>query len=547
MKTPYYCIVCRYYRVLFCAIIVFFSLISFSVYSSPNIPNNFDSWVIETINKLEVTGVTGGFHRHTLPLTREDVAKIIQTSEKRIQSGTITASQIDTKLLAKLKQEFKNELEQLNINESHKTYINLQPEIRAANDKIAPAIQSGLHFAIVRDNHRLNIYSELEISNFEEGQNFFESNFLPDSPIQLKSADQRYERWHWDYVVDFKRSYIQYNLSLSEIASFNLLFGRDYIYWGASPIYSVGISDNSPPFELIRFTGTFPCKIGTLKASAFTAQLNSTWYDDGTTRYLARRFLSAHRIDYQINDWLEIGMAEWVLYGGDVESVKWHYLNPIIPYYAVQYNARKDENLMLCFDASVRPMDGVRLYAEWLADDFQYQSDSNDPHAVTWLTGLEWYPKWTASQLGLQTEYVRVNRWAYTHLVPDNQYTHFGTTIGHPIGTDADFFTIRATYYLTPSSVIYGRISHQRNGEADITDRFYGEDFENIPFPSGIVERLTEYRIGLKYRPIKGINGSINYALQHISNKEHVDGESEQRHRIVCFLAYAWGNNYSKP
>lgn len=546
MKPTYYSNVCKKNLVLFCASIIFLLCISFSVSATPNIPNNFDSWVIETLNKLEVTGVTGSFHRHTLPLSREDVAKIVQTAEKRIQSGTI-ASQIDRKLLEKLKLEFQNELAILNLKESQKTFqqttfINLQPEIRAVNDEIAPALQSGLHFAIGGDNYRLNIYSELEISNFEQGQHFIESAFLPDPPPLLKSADQRYERWHWDYVVDFKRSYLQSNLSFSDNASFNLLFGRDYVYWGASPFHSVGISDNSPPFEIIRLTGEFPCKIGILKASAFSAQLNSTWYDDGTTRYLAKRYLSAHRINYRIRDWLEIGISEMVLYGGDVESVKWHYLNPIIPYYAVQYNANNDDNLILCFDAAVRPMDGVRLYAEWLADDFQYQSDSNDPHAVTWLTGIEWYPMFASRQLGIQTEYVRVNRWAYTHLEPDNQFTHFGTMIGHPIGTDAGFFKFRVSYHATPSALIDGSISHQRNGEADITDRFYGEDFENIPFPSGVVERLIEYRIGLKYRPLKGINGAINYAWRLINNKGHSENETEQQHRFVLLIAYTWGN-----
>ena len=213
-------------------------------------------------------------------------------------------------------------------------------------------------------------------------------------------------------------------------------------------------------------------------------------------------YLSAHRLDYQFNDWLEIGAAEWVLYGGDVQSVKWNYLNPVIPYYAVQYNAKNDDNIMISFNGAVRPIDGVRFYAEWVADDFQYNPETSDPHAVTWLTGLEWYPHFTDRQLGIHTEYVQVNRWAYTHLESDNQFTHFGAMIGHPIGTDADIFTFRVSYQTTPSAAIETRFSHQRNGEADITDRFYGEDYEDIPFPSGIVERLSEIRISWKYRPI---------------------------------------------
>ncbi len=522
-------------------------IIAFTVssiaHATPNIPNNFDGWIMDTLNKLEISGVTQGFHRHTLPLSREETAKIIQTAEKRVLSGTVTLSDIDRKLLEKLKRALGTYMPQ----DAHNTVlqsttVNIQPELRSANQKIAPALQSGLFFAISNKAHRLNIYSEMEISNFEQEQDFVESYFLPDPPTRLKSADQRYEKWHWDYVIDFKRSYLQYNLSLADKATFNLRFGRDYVYWGASPLKSVGISDNSAPFELVHLTGTIPCLYGTLKATAFSAQLNSTWYDDGTLRYLAKRYLSAHRIAYKFRNWIEIGVSEWVLYGGDAESIRWHYLNPILPYYAVQYNAKKDDNLMLSFDAAVRPIAGVRLYAEWLADDFQYQSDSNDPHAVTWLTGVEWYPKFTDRHLGVLTEYVRVTRWAYTHLKPHNQFTHFGTPIGHPIGTDADLLTFQMTYHATPSAVIEGTLRYQRNGEADTTDRFYGEDFENIPFPSGIVERLTECRLSWKYRPIHGTNGSIHYAWRLIQNREHSESETEHHHRLVFRIAYTWTN-----
>ncbi len=547
MNSQDFTVVCKNYALLLYAIFLLMLLILFSVQAAPSIPLNFDGWVIDALAKLEIAGITGGFHRYSLPLSRDDVAKIIQRAEARISTGTVTVSPIDRKLLEQLKREFRSELARIHPQDSHlvskqKTDIRIQPELRGTNKEIAPALQSGFHYGIGNNKNRLTIYTELEFSNFEQGPDFIESFFLPDPPPLLKSADQRFERWRGDYVVDFKRSYLQYHLMPFGDAELDLLIGRDFVFWGGSPDKSVGISDNSPPFELIRLTGTFPCKIGALKATAFSAQLNSTWYDDGETRYLAKRYLSAHRLDYQFSDWLEIGAAEWVLYGGDVQSVAWNYLNPVIPYYAVQYNAKNDDNIMFSFDGAVRPIDGLRLYVEWVADDFQYNPETSDPHAVTWLIGLEWYPHRTERQLGIHTEYVRVNRWAYTHLESDNQFTHFGAMIGHPIGTDADIFTFRVSYQATPSAVIETRFSHQRNGEADITDRFYGEDYQNIQFPSGVVERLSEIRVGWKYRPITAWKGSINYAWRYIQNLDHAEGETEQQHRFVFLFAYVWGN-----
>lgn len=538
MKLQYLTITYRNSASFICSVFLLLLLISFSVYAAPNVPLNFDGWVMETLSKLEVSGITGGFHRHSLPLSRSDVAKIIQRAEARIRSDAVDVSPMDRKLLEKLKREFHFELART----KQKTDVRIQPELRFADKKIAPALQSGFHYAAGNSKHRLTVHSELELSNFEQGPDFVESFFLPDPPPLLKSADQRFEKWHWDYVVDFKRSYLQYQFAPFGDAELDLLVGRDFVFWGASLNKSIGISDNSPPFELIRLSGTFPCKIGTLKATAFSAQLNSTWFDDGTTRYLAKRYLSAHRLDYQFSDWLEIGASEMVLYGGDVQTVQWNYLNPIIPYYAVQYNTKRDDNIMVSLDGSVRPIDGLRLYAEWVADDFQYNPDTFDPHAVTWLSGLEWHPQFLERQLGIHTEYVQVNRWAYTHLIPDNQFTHFGAMIGHPIGTDADIFSLRVSYQATPSAVLETRFSHQRNGEADVTDRFYGEAYQNISFPSGTVERLSEIRIGWKYRPLTGLKGSINYAWRQIQNAEHAEGETDQHHRFVFLFAYTWGN-----
>lgn len=537
-RIPLIAIVC-------CFIIIF--LIPNIIHAVPNPAMDLQGWVMDTLEKLEVSGITDGFHRHSLPLSRYDIAKIIKQSQMKINSGEVTISQIDRKLLEKLKREFDSELEHINIFNQKSTTIQesdlrVDGQIRGTDELIAPGLQTGFHYTVGNRNSKLTVYSELEVSNFEQRQDFVESFFLPKPPALLKSADQRYERWHADYIVDFKRSYLQYMVSAFGKTEFDLLVGRDYIYWGASPYQSVGISDNSPPFELIRLTGTIPCKFGTLKATSFSAQLNSTWYDDGTNRYLAKRYLSARRLDYLFSDWLELGISESVIYGGDAQTVDWHYLNPIIPYYAVQYNAVKDDNLMLGFDGSVKPIVGLRLYAEWLADDFQYQSDSNDPHAVTWLAGFEWYPHLLKRQLGVNSEYVRVNRWAYTHLIPDNEFTHFGTMIGHPIGTDADIFTIGVSYDVTSSARIITRFNHQRNGEADITDRFYGEDYQNIPYPSGIVEKLSELRIGWKYRPNSAFNGSIDYSWRNIQNAEHIKDKTQHQHRIVLVFAYAWRN-----
>ena len=498
-------------------ILLVFVLILNSVYGAPDVPLNFDKWVTDALAKLETDGVTGGFHRQTAPLSRAEVAQVIQQAESRIRAGRVVASAIDRQLLEKLKREFQPEIAR-----ERGLAIGILPQLRATEKKIAPAFEGAFHYTLgnlERDTApRLTLYSEFEGHNFES------------PPLDGKTAGQRLERWRGGYTGDFKRSYLQVNNG-----HFDLLVGRDWIFWGASPLKTVGISDNSPPFDQVRLTGRFGNR---LKATAFTAQLDSTWYDDGKKRYLAKRYISGHRLDYQFNDRVEIGVAEWVLYGGDAQTLEWKYANPITFYYVLQYNAKADDNIMFAFDAAIRPIDGVRLYGEWVIDDIQYESDSNDPHSVAWLLGLTWYPRQLARHLGIHSEYARVNRWTYTHLEPDNQFAHFGYVIGHPIGTDSDTLRFSASYQFTVSTEAEVRAVLTRHGEGTIADRFYGEDYNALPFPTGVVARTTEIGGHFAYRPLDAWNASLSYAWQYTQNSKHRKGKIRQGHKLTFYIGY---------
>lgn len=497
-------------------ILVFLSILSVAS-GAPGVPVNFDGWITDALAKLETDGITGGFHRQTAPLSRAEVGQVIRQAESRIRAGSVVPSEIDRKLLEKLKRAFHRELAG-----SDGRRIDFLPQLRATEKKIAPTLEAAFHWTAgtlkQRSAPRLALYSEFEAHNFES------------RPLDGKTAGQRLERWRGEYTMDFKRSYLQVNG-----AHLNLLVGRDWLFWGASRYKTVGISDNSPAFDQVRLTGTFGKR---LKATAFTTQLDSTWYDDGKKRYLAKRYMSGHRLDYQYNDRMEIGVAEWILYGGDAQTLEWKYANPFTFYYALQYNAKADDNVMFAFDAAIRPIDGVRLYAEWVIDDIQYESDSNDPHAVAWLLGLTWYPQQFDRQLGIHSEYARVNRWAYTHLDPDNQFTHFGYAIGHPISNDSDTLRLSASYQFTVSTAAEVRAVLTRHGEGSIADRFYGEDYEPLPFPTGVVARTTEIGGRFSYRPLDTWNIFLSYAWQHTQNSEHRKGKINQGHRFIFQLGY---------
>ncbi|MCZ6676038.1 MAG: hypothetical protein O7E52_02185 [Candidatus Poribacteria bacterium] len=487
----------------------------------PNVTFHFDTWVDFALQRLETDGVTGGIHRHTRPWTRWQVAQAILQAEDRIARGVVEPSQINQQFLEKLKREFKSELAVLTGAESAPRFrMRAAPQLRSrrGDAELAPAFEGAFYYDAGR---HITLYQEFETENSPEKY-----------PIQGRTADQRLEPWRGDYTGDFKRVYVRFPVS-----KFEVLIGRDQIFWGTGFRGAVGISDNSPPFDLILLTGQF----GQIKGTAFTAQLDRMWHDqDGLERrYLADRYLSGHRLDWQVNDRIEVGISETILYGGDSRGVEWQYLNPILPYYASQFNADTDDNVMFLLEGAIRPINGLRLYGEWLIDDFQYV-DSDDPNAVAWLAGAAWNRLLASQKLSIRGEYARVNRWAYTHLVQENQFTHFGSIIGHRIGTDADTFYLEGEYLINVDARVALFYEFERQGEAGVEDRYRNEDFESIPFPSGVVERRDSIGIHLVYEPLRAWQLNLTYQHSRIKNRNHHRGARRHRDELEFRLRYLW-------
>lgn len=490
-------------------------------YAVPNVTLHFDHWVDFALEKLETDGVTGGFNRHTRPRTRWEVANAIRQADNRIATGRVEPTQIHVHLLDKLKREFERELSILSGAErDHQLRMRGTAQLRTpkSDSKISPAYEGAFYYDVGR---RITLYQEFEVGNFPEKY-----------PIETRPASKRINAWQGGYTADFKRVYLRFPVS-----KFDVTIGRDQIFWGTGFRGAVGISDNSPPLDLILLTGQF----GRVKGSAFTAQLDRIWHnqDGPDRRYLANRYLAGHRLDWQVNDRIEVGVSELILYGGNARHLEWQYLNPILPYYASQYNADTDDNVMFLFEGAIRPIDGVRLYGEWLIDDFQY-AETNDPNAVAWLAGVEWNRLPASKKLSVRAEYARVNRWAYTHLVQENQFTHFGSIIGHRIGTDADTFYLEGGYLINADAFFALFYEFERQGEAGVEDRFRNEDSKTISFPSGVVERRDSAGFRLVYEPIR--SWQLDIAYQHVitRNKGHQSGVRKQSDELAFQLRYLW-------
>jgi hypothetical protein len=320
------------------------------------------------------------------------------------------------------------------------------------------------------------------------------------------------------YVADFTRAFVRLPL-----AGVNITVGRRPYRWGPGRSGALTLSDASPALDGVSLRGRFGPVLGT----AVFATLNRLWHDEGDTRYLARRYFSAHRVHWRVSDRLEIGVMDSVLYGGDVRQVEPYYLNPVLPFYASQFNATSegnaaalDDNAMIGADARWTPSPGWSVYGELLIDDFAYDPDSDDPNALAWMVGCHRAGIWSRGEA--RAEYSRVGRYTYTHLRQENQYTHYGASLGHELGNDADAMAAEVAWWPSAESRVSLRVEQRRKGDSGVDDRFRGEQgtaFLRAPASTARTVTLGGWwRVGRDWL----VTGSAAYV--DVGNRDNIHG-----------------------
>lgn len=273
-------------------------------------------------------------------------------------------------------------------------------------------------------------------------------------------------------VEQGRHLYVDWGYAAWNRGGFEAAFGRIPQVWGPGRYTSLLLSNNSPPLDMIRF------RWQPAPWFAFTGLTSSVESDSAS-------YLTAHRLDIIPSDWLALGFSEAIFFVSD--GLDLAYMNPLIPWYPVQWNERDDDNAMLCLDATVRPLRGLAAYGELLIDDLQYQTEWGRPSRLGWTAGIEGY----AGSTAITCEYTRIDRFVYSQKLSQNFYLHHGEIIGSGLGPDCDRAVLGiSTAALWPCTVGL-RADHTRHGEGTVCEGFPDSLLSDESFPSGTVEHST--------------------------------------------------------
>jgi len=325
-------------------------------------------------------------------------------------------------------------------------------------------------------------------------------------------------------------AYLQYKFDFLK-----LTFGRDKNSWGPGRRSNLLISGNSDGMDMIRAEA----ELGPFKFTTFTAVLDPDHtyiaYGDSLVKTRINRYLAAHRLDIQPMSELNIGLSESVIYGGIGRQIEFYYTNPITWYHGEQLNQNNDDNTFLSLDVTYRPIRGVKLYGEFLIDDFQIDNETkgdDEPNELGFIGGFFLSDPMRLRNTDISFEYARVSNWTYNQGVTWNRYIQNEKLIGHYLGPDSESIYFGVRHWLKSVAMITVSFERLNAGEGSVFDDWTTPWLFSIgkysePFPTGTVEKRNIFGISGEYFGSRCFRVGFDGYYLDIANSGNIRGESD--------------------
>ena len=526
------------------AIIIFFITPTKTVLAGPlpliNVP--LDSWIYPAISRLETIQAFEGNNTialNTTPLTRLEIASLVDIALSNVQKGKVELKQADLLLMDKLVKEFHAELSALDLdNLNSESTLKIEPYFTQKMDLFYPE-----NINLVK----LNLLSELgaKISTTISENSVFYLNVLahtegePPFQLQIKQAYINLNLPSFKIAISDNNSFFPDNI---EISDFSLQVGRDYMRWGPGYQGSLMLTDNSPAFDILKYSGT----INLNKSGESMAKINFTKFFslldtlDGQNRYF-----SGQRLEYKPFDALTLGLSETVIVSEGSSILFYNPLPFIPPYYATWWIAGMFEpqevNCNVALDAEINLTRKIKLYGEWMADDFIFTPKTNPfPNRTGFLAGAYFTDPLGNGNTDFRIEYTHINNYVYFPRSSWQNYLYQGEYIGHPLGPDADQLYLRLTHRLSDTLNLSLSYNQERHGEGQTGIPLPSDPVvanENI-FLSGILEKRNAYQAELSYTISPQWEFSAGLTWESIKNKDNNMGVNENNAYLQMELNY---------
>ena len=403
--------------------------------------------------------------------------------------------------------------------------------------------QQRFSLGAVLDNRPGNdfaFYDRFELTAYNP--RIVETSIPPDSS-GLHVPGTRVLPWRDLATLETELAYLAFKLPW-----LRLELGRDEFVWGPGYSGSVMLDDTAPALDHIQLSASYR----NFKFLTFTSLL-SRW---GTKP----RWLAAQRIELSLWNRLTLGGALMSMTSWDELQPRQlgGLVNPLIPIFLTAANSSMTDNFLVGWDA-VCYLPRTKLYAQLFLDNYEFNDLLLAPNAVGLQGGAYWAPNLPVEA---RLEYTRVTAFTYYHRVHYTMYENFLTTMGHPLGPDAD--QLFATVNVTPIPWLkvnigadYTRRGYHNRGDylrksykdpqdtlyLRYHDEFPTRGWDTIPDPDTVIEEVDKtLRLspGVEIRALRDLFVSLTVGLWRSRNYQGAVGVNKNGLDVALKVEYRY-------
>jgi hypothetical protein len=400
--------------------------------------------------------------------------------------------------------------------------LQLQPKLSPKGKKYDAGLTSWIQF---------NLHNNLVIVN-EMLLNYASQN------------DSSYIGHEWRSISGYtKQSFLAWQSKLLSKGEVSIQAGRFYSQLGSGRHGQLLLGPNMRPMDQLSLSFGHPISKN-LSARFFfqTSALDKMGADN--------RFLSLHRLELLSNKWY-IALSEALTYTRNSQGIDLVYLNPFIFYHLEQLNGPGLlGNTIGTLEVGYK-WHTSSVYAEILIDDVQFDNEVKgdlEPNEVGGLLGYEN----AGNNYYVSIEGVTLTNRTYKTSIPSEWFVHRNKPIGYELGSDVGRINILARYYAKQNWHIDAQIDMIWQGEGELSkawdtpwndDSITMETGYSEPFPTGVVEELTEVSIEvLRHWDIeRWVSLGISY--QNTTNLNHISDKTDSGFNI--YFGASWTLEYA--
>ena len=508
-----------------------------------NVPT--DSRLYDDLDLIKTSGFIHSMPTTSRPWTRGECVRLLLEA----RNGNVDAmGSAQLAALRRLEFEFGSELPAL---PAHRPTVRVSiPDLEGAAARCdffsrAGATLDTQHLSLGavinnRPGDNFAFYERFELTAWNP--KIVEASLVPDSS-GLHVPGTRVLPWRDLATLETELAYLAFR-----IPWLRLELGRDEFVWGPGHTGSVMLDDTAPALDHVQLCASYR----NFKLLTFTSLL-SRWG-------VKPRWLAAQRIELSLWNRLTLGGALMSVTSWDEFQPRQlgGLVNPLIPIYLTAANTSMTDNFLVGWDAVVY-LPRTKLYGQLFLDNYEFNDLLIAPNATGTQAGVYWAPNLPVEA---RLEYTRITAFTYYHRVHYTMYENYLTTMGHPLGPDAD--QLFAAVNVIPSGWLkvniaagytrrgfHNRGDYLRKSYKDPQDTFYlrrhnefpTRGWDSIPDPDTLIEEVDKtlrFAPGVEIRALRDLFVSLSVGLWHSRNYQGAIGVDKNGVDLALKVEYRY-------